>query len=116
VDSLLNLNRLIAVLETTVGTSADMIAVPPSLKGRITRIENEAVRMASKGEAKLREIIQAMIRTCEIQSRAKEGDSNTRKLAKAQTQFYRSLLDAEPCFKGTYLEHPLFNEAAAKRI
>ena len=116
VDVLLSLNRLIAVLETTVGAWADMITVPPSLRGRITRIENEAVHLASKGEVRLREIIQTMIRVCEMQSQATKGDSSVRKLAKARTQFYRSLLDAKPCFRGTYLEHPLFNQAAAKQV
>ena len=116
VDLLLSLNRLMAVLETTVGTSADMITVPPSLKGRITRMRNEAVRMASTGKARLREIIQTMIRACEMQSQEKKADSSMRKLAKARAQFYRSLLVAEPCFRGTYLEHRLFNEAVARQV
>ncbi len=111
IDLLSDLNRQISVLESTVGIARNMIEVPSNLKGQMSKITRKCVIIAIKGEKKLGEIIETMIAACKLQSESEEKGSKMQKLAAARTKFYSSLFKSTPRFSGTYLEHPLLNEA-----
>jgi len=116
VDSLFDLNRQISVLESTVGIARDMIEVPVNLKGQVSKITRKCVQVAIRGEKRLGEIIEAMVAACQLQGESEEKGSKMQKFATARTKFYSSLSSARPRFDGTYLEHPLLNEAAKRLI
>ncbi|MBN2269551.1 MAG: hypothetical protein JXN61_02995 [Sedimentisphaerales bacterium] len=113
-DLLFALNREISVLETAVGVTRDYVNAPRNLKGRITRIANEAVRIARKSEKRLTATVKAMLGASSLSIDSYPKGSNAHKLAVARTNFLGALLDSDPQFKGTYLEHKLLNETAEK--
>lgn len=115
-DFLFALNREVSVLETAVGVAGGLVAVPRNLKSRVTRIANEAVRIAKKSEKRLTATVKAMIGASSLSIENHQKGSNAHKLAVARMKYLRALLDADPRFKGTYLEHPLLNEAAKKLV
>ena len=115
-DFLFALNRQISVLETTVGVVRNFVKVPHSLKGRVTRIANEAVRISLRGENKLASTVEAMLGACRACTESNEKGSKAYKLAVARMKYFGSLLQMHPRFKGTYLEHPFLSEAAKKQL
>ncbi len=116
VNLLLGLNRQISVLESTVGVTRDMIDIPVNLKRQVSEIGRKCALVAISGEKRLGEIIQTMIAACRLKGESEEKGSKMQKFAAARTEFYSSLFNAGPRFAGTYLEHPLLNEAARKLV
>lgn len=111
VYSLFDLNRQISVLESTVGITRNLIEVPVNLKKQVSKISRKCVVIALSGEKGFGEIIETMFAAYKFQSESEEKGSKMQKLATAQTKFYNGLLNSNPPFAGTYLEHQFLNEA-----
>lgn len=111
---LFDLNSQISVLESAVGVAKDMVEVPRKLRKRVSGVIHQSLRLATKGEARLVEIVETMVLASKLQRDYAEEGSKTGRLAAARVEFFGSLLTAMPRFAGTYLEHPLLNEAAKR--
>jgi hypothetical protein len=114
VDALFNLNRQISVLESAVGVSADLLEASNRLSKRLSRIARKAVRVGSKGEKRLMQIVACMVVACELQAKNTKESTERGKLARARKKFYGSLVNSRLPFAGTYLEHMPLTEAAEK--
>jgi hypothetical protein len=111
-ELLFALNREISILQTTVGVAGDLVKVPRNLRGRVTRITNEAVRIAAKSTSRLSVTMEAMLQACKLCVENTPKGSNAHKLAEARVDCFGSLLETDPPLKGTYFEHPLLAKAA----
>jgi len=111
-ELLFALNREISVLQTTVGVAGDLVTVPRNLRGRVTRITNEAVRIAAKSTRRLSTTVETMLNACKLCAENAQRGSKAHKLAMARVKYFGALLDTDPPLKGTYFEHPLLTKAA----
>jgi len=104
---LLDLNRHISVLEGVVGISRDILDVPSGHLHILPRLTRNAIKLATAGHRRLAGLVEQMIKTCQALSTEESVNVNTRELAKARSEFYKSLLASKPLFADTFLEHPM---------
>jgi hypothetical protein len=109
---LLNLNRLVGVVENTILAAREQRQARGAFPGRkLAPVAIQCVHAAEPGETRARKLLEYMAASARLRAKAAGRKSRTRLIASREAKFYERL-SRDDAFAGSSLEHPFLREAA----
>lgn len=103
---LLDLNKLLGVLENTVVSSKEQrLHATKAERETLSQLAESCLAIGGDAHRRVRSIIDSMAALAQLKAKHASAGSHKRKAALAAADFYKDLSE-EPTFAGTSLEHP----------
>jgi len=114
-ELLIRLNRHISIMESIYQDAKQADNSQQKCDDKQLKITHGCIHYATKGQKKLKEIIQTMALISNVKAQNTSDSSDTGKTMSACAELYRSLATSSDDFFGTFLEHPFLKEVIKKK-